>query len=393
MIRFGALLAGAAVGLMVLTGAAMAANEVKVGYLALEKDPRYQQDVAFSHIALNPVTDAVQGAQMGIADEQIVANAAGFSASLDEQKAADLPGLVAKVRAMAQAGERFIILDLPGDVVDQLAAQTKSLPVTLINATAHDDFLRDRCYPNLLHTAASDRMEADALVQYLRTRNWTKVLVLQGKLPRDQVVADSFKASSSRLRLNIVDTRTFTLSRNPENQEDNNTLLITGNADYDVIFIADSNGEYARYLPYATQLPRPVVGAEGLVPGEWHWSWDRDGATQVTSRFLKRNENTREMTGADWSTWVAAKAVVESYGRAGSNDPSAIDAYLRGPKLRLDGSKGVTLNFRAWDGQLRMPITLSTHSAVITVAPLQGFLHQTNTLDTLGEDQPEHKCQ
>jgi ABC transporter substrate binding protein (PQQ-dependent alcohol dehydrogenase system) len=265
--------------------------------------------------------------------------------------------------------------------------------VTLINATAHEDFLRDRCYANLLHTAASDRMQADALVQYLRTRNWTKVLVLQGNLPRDQVVAESFKASSGRMRLNVVDTRSFTLSRNPENQEDNNTLLLTGKTDYDVIFIADSNGEYARFLPYATQLPRLVTGAEGLVAGEWHWSWDRDGATQVTSRFLKRNKNTREMTGADWSTWVAAKAVVESYGRAGSKDPNAVDAYLRGPKLRLDGSKGVTLNFRSWDGQLRMPITLATHNAVIAVAPLQGFLHQTNTLDTLGEDQPEHKCQ
>ena len=51
------------------------------------------------------------------------------------------------------------------------------------------------------------------------------------------------------------------------------------------------------------------------------------------------------------------------------------------------------MNFRPWDGQLRMPMMLATHNAVIAVAPLDGFLHQTNTLDTLGTDEPEHKCQ
>jgi hypothetical protein len=35
---------------------------------------------------------------------------------------------------------------------------------------------------------------------------------------------------------------------------------------------------------------------------------------------------------------------------------------------------------------------LGTQDAVIALAPLEGALHQTNTLDTLGPDQPEFTC-
>ncbi|MDR3475050.1 MAG: amino acid ABC transporter substrate-binding protein [Devosia sp.] len=371
-----------------------APKEVKLGYLGLVSDPRNAADLAFTNIQLAPPDDPITGAEMGLADEAIVALSNGFKVDLDAQKGKDIADLVARVKAMAAAGERFAILDLPDDLVDQLAAQTRDQPITLINASAHADYLRDRCYPNLLHTAASDRMEQDALVQYLRTRNWNKVLVLQGPLPRDKVVADAFKASAARLRLNVVDTRSFTLSRTPDSQENNNALLVTGGIDYDVIFIADSDGEYGRYLPYATQLPRPVVGTAGLVPAEWHFSWDRDGATQVTSRFQKATDRRREMSGTDWATWMAAKAVADAYGRAPDvSDPGKIDAYLRSADLKLDGAKGYALNFRQWDGQLRQPLVLATSNAVIAAPPLPGFLHQTNDLDTLGEDQPEHKCQ
>jgi ABC transporter substrate binding protein (PQQ-dependent alcohol dehydrogenase system) len=234
-------------------------------------------------------------------------------------------------------------------------------------------------------------MTADAMVQYLRTRNWQKVLMLVGQEPRDQLVAESFKAAAGRMRLDIVDTRPFTLKADSENREANDTQLLTGGVDYDVIYIADERGEFARYLPYATSLPRPVIGSTGLVASEWHWSLERYGAPQVNSRFEKRTGG-RRMAGQDWSTWIAVRAVINAYTRAGSSDPAAVDAYLRGPKLRLDGSKGVTLNFRAWDRQLRMPIVLATHNAVISIPPLEGFLHQSNDLDTLGVDAPESAC-
>ena len=58
----------------------------------------------------------------------------------------------------------------------------------------------------------------------------------------------------------------------------------------------------------------------------------------------------------------------------------------------LDGSKGVNLSFRPWDGQLRQPLLLTDGQAVIGSAPIDGMLHPRQTLDTLGADAPEKLC-
>lgn len=376
---------------LLLGGAAIAAD-VKVGYLGLKDDVRYHPEVAYTRIEISPALNPVEGARLGIDDLKIVTDAAGIAVTLDEQHATDAADAAAKVAAMAAAGERFVILDLPGDIVSEVATASAALPITLVNATAPQDALRDLCLPNLVHTGASDRMIADTYTQFLRHRNWTKVLMLVGKEPRDKEIADAFEASAKRLRLDIRDRRQFTTSTDPANREENNTMLVTGGVDYDVVFIADSLGEYARYLNYATQLPRPVIGATGLTASEWHWSWDRDGATQVTLRFQRLAEGGRYMSGQDWSTWIAAKSIATAYAKARSDDPQKVYDYMRGSRFNIDGSKGYRMNFRPWDGQLRMPMVLATSNAVTEPAPFPEFLHQVNELDTLGVDEPESKC-
>jgi ABC transporter substrate binding protein (PQQ-dependent alcohol dehydrogenase system) len=216
---------------------------------------------------------------------------------------------------------------------------------------------------------------------------------LQGDQPRDKEVADAFQQSADRLAIQIVARKQFTLSTDPANRENNDTLLITGALDYDVIYIADSLGEYSRKLPYATLLPRPILGSTGLTAAEWHWSWDQDSATQVTLRFQRAAEGNRVMSGYDWDAWMAIKAIATAYAKSRSTDPEKIDAYLKGKQLRLDGSKGILMDFRPWDRQLRMPIVLSTDNSTIGVAPFDEFLHENNELDSLGVDQPESKCQ
>lgn len=374
------------------TGASGPAKPVTIGYLGLVKDPRHAAFYANTEIELAPADDPTLGAQMGIDDGKFMASAVGMKLSLDTERATDVAGLMAKVKTMVGQGERFILLDLPGDLVGKVAGAAKGVKVTFINISAPDNFLRKSCDTNLLDTAASDRMDTDALVQFLSTHNWTKVLVLEGATARDKAFAKSFETSAKRLRLDIVATRQFSLSRNPAKRAKNNTLLVTGNADYDVVFVADSDQEFARYLPYQTQLARPVIGSTGLMAGEWDWTWDLYGAPQVLHRFLHLSGG-RRMTDADWAAWMAVKTVTMAYSRAGLDDPDKVDAYLRSSNLSADGSKGRTLNYRSWSGQLRQPILLSTSNAVIAEAPLAGFLHRTNTLDTLGEDKPESKCQ
>lgn len=101
----------------------------------------------------------------------------------------------------------------------------------------------------------------------------------------------------------------------------------------------------------------------------------------------------RRMTGEDWAAWAAVKVVVEAITRSKSWDVLTLRAFLRGGDLTFDTYKGLAGSFRPWDNQLRQPIQMHTDNAVIASAPLEGFLHQTNTLDSLGTDKPETDCQ
>jgi ABC transporter substrate binding protein (PQQ-dependent alcohol dehydrogenase system) len=221
--------------------------------------------------------------------------------------------------------------------------------------------------------------------------NWPRALILEGEHPDDVLWADAFAASAARMGLKIAARRTFTLDRNPARRQENNIRLLTGDARYDVVFVADTRGEFGRYIPYATQDPRPVIGSVGLRPTAWHWALERDGATQVSSRFDRTYG--RKMTAADWNVWIGVKALILGAAKSGVTEATSLRSYLVSDRFRLDGSKGAPLNFRDWSGQLRMPLALATAEAVIAVAPLDGFEHQVNTLDTLGSDQPEFRCQ
>ena len=373
----------------VLSGAA-AAKDLRIGHLSLIDDPRYQQDWGYARLIVPPPIHTVDGARMAVSDLAFVAQAVNLNPVIDARETGP-DGLAASLQAMVADGAEVVVLDLPAPMVDVVAKASKGLAVTLINATAPEDNLRTACYPRMLHSGPSLRMVMDAHVQYLRAMNWMTVLVLVGEDPSDQGLADAFANSAERLRLEIADTRPFTLAANPEAREGNNVKLLTAEADYDVVFVADTRGEFGRFIPYSTQLPRPVIGSVGLTAQAWHWAMERDGATQVSSRFDKMT-NGRKMSSADWSVWVAVKSVITAYTKVPKPDQAKVYDYLRSPKLRLDGSKGVTLNYRPWDGQLRMPILLSTADAVIAIAPIEGYLHPVTTMDTLGTDQAEFAC-
>ena len=75
-----------------------------------------------------------------------------------------------------------------------------------------------------------------------------------------------------------------------------------------------------------------------------------------------------------------------------STDIAELRAFMTSDEFSLDLYKGAPGSFRPWSGQLRQPILLGVHNAIIASAPLEEFLHQTTTLDTLGIDLPEADC-
>jgi len=52
----------------------------------------------------------------------------------------------------------------------------------------------------------------------------------------------------------------------------------------------------------------------------------------------------------------------------------------------------LAVSVRPWDHQVRQAVLLAAPYEVVADAPVEGFLHRTNTLDTLGDDEQESPC-
>ncbi len=369
--------------------------EVVIGYLDLAEDPRYD-DWGVHPVDIRSATAirdrrAFAGAQVGAAELKRLERAAKARFALERRTVADAAGMIAAIRGMRAAGTGFFLLDAPDAAVAEAAAATADLGAVLFNTTAAGDSLRNAdCQPHLFHTAASRAMLADAVAQYLKSRKWSDALVLRGPLPEDAATARAFVRAAELFGLEIVDVRDFVLGGDPEERERNDLDFLTGAADYDAVFVADADGEFALGAPYATRLPAPVVGAGGLVPRVWHWSYLRHGAPQVHGRFERMHG--RRMGGADWGAWVAMRIIGHAVARARTTDPAAIAAFLREGRLRVDGSKGPGMGFRPWNNQLRQPILLTTPEWTVARAPIEGFRHRVTDLDTLGHEERDTAC-
>jgi ABC transporter substrate binding protein (PQQ-dependent alcohol dehydrogenase system) len=367
------------------------AAELGIGFISLADDPRYEATRLLAQDLGQPTGRPLAGAELAIAESRAVARNLQVEFALHPREIGGAEEGAATVRALAAAGARFVLLDLPGPVAATVAAATADENVLLFNISADADALRGAaCRPHLLHTIPSAAMQADALAQLLKLRKWHDVLALAGLNDEDTAQLAAFRRAAQRFALRIVAERRFVRGSDPREREANNPLLLTGNAGYDVVFVADTDGEFARYLPYRTQRPRPVVGASGLAALAWHPLWERHGAPQLNLRFQRLAG--RPMGSVDWAAWVAVKAVVEAALRTRATDFATLRDFLRGDQLTVDGFKGTPSSFRPWDGQLRQPLLLATANAVVERAPVEGFLHASNNLDTLGYDKPETLC-
>jgi ABC transporter substrate binding protein (PQQ-dependent alcohol dehydrogenase system) len=310
--------------------------------------------------------------------ELLLPDAQGFPKMLAELKAAHI---------------QHIVADLPAAELRQLVQLAPAAlgGAMIMNVSADEDSLRNAdCAAALLHVNPSRQMLTDALAQYLAARNWRKVLLLPGPLAADQLQTAALLLSAKRYGLKIVQTKSFKLSGDPRERDLSNTRLLTNDREHDVVAVMDSQGEFARTLPYATQWPRPVMGSNGLMAMAWHPQWERNGGPQISRRFFKLTK--RAMQSQDWAAWIAVKALATSLAAAPKATITQQLKQLRAGAIVVDGYKGPGLSFRAWDGQLRQPILIGHGDGIVGLAPLEGVLHPTEVLDTLGTDQKESAC-
>ena len=390
-------LAAWALGLGCLGGhaalVAAPASPVTVAVISLADDARYTSRRLERAYPGHPQGRPGDAARLAASEAAIEMQMVGLELKIREVLLPDLQALPKALAELKAARVQHLLADLPAPALRQLV---QTAPAALggamvFNAGLADDALRaDQCVAPLFHTYPSQQMFSDALAQYLAARNWRKVLLLQGPEPGDQLQGVAMNRSAKRYGLKVVQTRPFKLSGDPRERDLSNTRLLTGDREHEVVAVMDSQGEFARTLPYATQWPRPVVGASGLMAQVWHPQWERNGGPQLSRRFYKLTK--RPMQGHDWAAWIAVKAVAAVLVDGPKDTIAQQLKRLRSGTVYVDGFKGPRLSFRPWDGQLRQPLFLSHVDGVVGLAPLDGVLHPTEVMDTLGMDEKESAC-
>ena len=389
-------LAGWALGLGWLGAqAALAAAPVSVtvAVISLADDARYAPRRLERAYPGHPQGRPLDAARLAADESAIELQMVGIELKIREVILPDVQALPKALAELKAARVQHLLADLPLPVLRQLVQTAPAAlgSAMIFNAGLDDDALRaEQCAAHLLHTYPSQQKFSDALAQYLAARNWRKVLLLQGPQPGDLLQGAAMTRSAKRYGLKVIQTRPFKLSGDPRGRDLSNTRLLTSDREHEVVLVMDSQGEFARTLPYATQWPRPVAGASGLMAQVWHPQWERNGGPQLSRRFQKLAR--RSMQGHDWAAWMAVKAVAAVL----VDEPKANIAQqlkrLRSGEVAVDGFKGPRLSFRPWDGQLRQPLFLSHGDGVVGLAPLDGVLHPTEVLDTLGMDEKESAC-
>ena len=369
-----------------------AARDLTIGVVYAPDDARYEPRRLERSFPGQPLGRPRAGAEVALAESSFQLSGASLKITLQDVPFDNAQATRTQILALAQKGVRHFLLDLPGADMAELSKALESSDTLLFNVSAPQDHLRRAaCSANLFHTLPDESMMADATAQFLTAHKWTRVLLLSSTAATDTSGTAAARQAIKRYGIKLTGDKIFKLSNDPREREMGNVALLTAGSDADAVWVVDADGEFARDVPYRTNLPRPVVGSAGLVAEAWQTSWERFGAPQLSRRFKKAAD--RPMAGVDWAAWIATKAIIE----VALKWPDAREhrRALRSPDLVLDGFKGVRLSFRPWDQQLRQPVFLAhggIGGGIAGVAPFDGFLHPSNNLDTLGADQKESPC-
>ena len=365
---------------------------VKIGFVEIANDPRYEPIRAYERIILRTREHPLTGAEVGIDEAAALARVLKADFTLERITAQSAADLAPAVLAALDAGTHFFLIDAPAEAFKPLAAAVRGRDMLLFNVSEPDDSLRrDLCAPEFVHVYPSRAQLMDALVQFAVSRKWRDLLVFEGPSPADAAMTAAFTHSAQKFGARIVADQHFKPGTDPRDREETNPALLSAiNRDFDAVFVADEAFDFARTVPYHLARPRPVVGSIDLEPVAWHWTWEHNGAPQVNSRFDKKSGG-RHMEGPDWAAWVAGKMIVQSALRTGDADFTNQRAFILGYGS-FDGDKGLALSVRPWDHQVRQAVLLAAPYEVVADTPIEGFLHRTNELDTLGDDEPESPC-
>ncbi|MEP5630892.1 MAG: ABC transporter substrate-binding protein [Tateyamaria sp.] len=363
-------------------------TELFVGYLKVEV-PR---PATLSNLDEVPENLGLAGVETGLQDNLTTGKFLKQTYTLNTNTVFSVDDPVATAKTML-AQSPYLILDAPADVLLQIADLTEAKDALIFNATAADVALRDKdCRANVLHSQPSYAMRTDALAQLLVKKRWSDLVMIEGTYPKDAAYAAALRRSLTKYGLKLSDSKIWDANADMRRTASQEIPLFTQDfGDYDALLLADEVQDFGRFVLYNTWHARPVVGSEGLSALTWSPVIEQWGAAQLQNRF--RDEHARSMRSADYAGWAAMRTLGEAVTRTNKTDVATLRAYILSDAFELAGFKGRPLTYRTWNGQLRQPIALAHPRALVAQAPLEGFLHQTNEMDSLGLDHPESTCE
>jgi len=332
------------------------------------------------------------GAELGIDDDNTTGEFTGQQFNL-KTFIAPLEGAVTETFNKEISSKfQYVVVNLPAVQLNQLSDLPAAKQMLLFDVATVDDALRnEQCRRNVLHLLPSRAMRADALAQYMMKKRWTKWFLIIGQAQEDRLFADAIKRSAKRFGMNIVAEKTWEHTYDARRTIQSDVAVFTQtDDDYDVLVVADEQGQFGDYLDYRTWIPRPVIGTQGLIATPWHKTHEQWGAVQIQNRFKEKAG--RWMEEPDYAAYLAVRAIGEAATRTNANKLNTVKDYMLSDAFALNGYTGNPLSFRSWDGQLRQPVLLAAPRSLVAVAPIEGFLHPKTELDTLGYDQPESQC-
>ena len=333
----------------------------------------------------------LMGAELGINDDNTTGEFTGQQFNLTTVIAPTDGNIVDTFNKALANKFQYVVVNLAAEQLNRLADLPEAKSMLLFDVATRDDALRnEQCRSNVLHLLPSRAMRADALAQYMMKKRWSKWFLVIGATEEDRLFADALKRAAKRFGMKIVAEKTWEHTFDARRTTQSDVAVFTQVDDYDVLVVADEQGEFGEYLDYRTWNPRPVIGTQGLIAAAWHKTHEQWGAVQIQNRFKEKAG--RWMEEQDYAAYLAVRAIGEAATRSLANDLAHVKDYMLSEAFALNGYTGTPLSFRSWDGQLRQPVLLAAPRSLVAVAPIEGFLHPKTELDTLGYDQPESHC-
>ncbi|MEM6974404.1 MAG: ABC transporter substrate-binding protein [Pseudomonadota bacterium] len=346
-----------------------------------------------------PPDKAFAGAARATADNETTGRFLGHAYETLEIAAAPEDAIGALDGLLSDGIRLFVVVAETETLLAMADHAAETAPDAIIlNAYARDDDLRlDGCRANVFHIAPSRAMVADSLAQYLIWKRWDDWMIVSGEHAGDRAMAEALQRAARKFGAEVVETRVFEDTEGMRTSDSGHVLVqrqipvfMQGAKSHDIVLVTDENELFGAYLPYRTWDARPVAGDAGLRGRTWHPAHESWGATQLQRRFER--DTGRHMTDLDYQAWLAVRVIGEAVTRTNSADPGTLADYLVSDAFEIAAFKGKALSFRPWNQQLRQGLLLADGRTVVTVTPLDEYLHQRFRLDTLGFDEPESAC-